>query len=58
MSRLARFGNRLVIIFRRKQESRRKDAGSIEQHNNPADGAENPRLVQRPTDEEAVVVVV
>ena len=34
MSRLARFGNRLVIIFRRKQESRRKDAGSIEQHNN------------------------
>ena len=55
---LLRLGYGFVVVLLRHQEFRPNDGDGIDRQNDPADCAQNPRLVEFPADEEAVVVVV
>jgi hypothetical protein len=55
---LARLRNHLVVVFGNKNVCSNRDANAVEQHDDPANCAEDPGFVQLPTNEEAVVVVV
>ena len=55
---LLRLRNQFVIIFFRQKKSSAHNASSIDEQNGPTDGAQHPRLVELPSDEEAIVVVV
>jgi hypothetical protein len=55
---LARLRNHLIVVFGYKDVCGNCDANAVEQHNDPANRAEDPGFVQLPTNEEAVVVVV
>jgi hypothetical protein len=55
---LARLRNHLIVVFGYKNVCSNCDESAVEQHDDPADSAENPGFVQLPTNEEAVVMVV
>jgi hypothetical protein len=55
---LARLRNHLIVVFGYEYVCSNCDEKAVEQHDDPADSAENPGFVQLPTNEEAVVVVV
>ena len=54
----SRLGYRLVVVFLSEQVSSGHNAERIDQQGCPTDGAENPRFVQLPANEEVVVVVI